>query len=440
MRSPAYVKMAGSLVILLLWAAAGQIWAGENFESNSVAYLGPEPGQHALIVPAPSAPTTETSNREWFGGGLPWGQWSRLTGDWGQVRPTLETNGLNLAARYTMDTSILSVGGSGQRGIASGLLDLNLTFDPAPLLGVEGGTFFAQYYNRQGPNGSEHVGDMQGYDNINAGRLNQAEEIWYEQKLFQGHLRAKIGQVDANAEFDQVSAAAEFINSSAGYSPTLLDFPTYPNPALSFNLFAYPVKWFYCGAGVYTDNLRMLSNYRFEHPYLIGEVGLTGNGWGRLGPGRLAAGFWHDTGKVDRFDGDQDDGVSGFYLLAEQQIWKRSSADGDDQRGASVFVQYGHANPADSPFEHQVGLGISATGLLAGRNDDATGVYWTWTGLSLVAEAGFARNESSLEFFYKYQVTPFFALKPDLQWIRHPGGQSLPESAWVITVRAVVDF
>jgi porin len=429
-------------MILVFQIVVISVWAQKNAGTNEVAYLGSQPGQRTLTpipVPVPE-PVTGTTNTEWLGGGLPWWQWSRLTGNWDQVRSKLETNGLTFAGRFTTDTSVGLSSGIHQRGIQRGLLDLNFTLDPEPLLGISGGTFFAQYYFRYGPHGSDDIGDLQGYDNLDAGRLNQAEEVWYEQKLVHDHLRFKAGQVDANAEFDNLPAAVGFINSSAGFSPTLLNFPTYPNPALSANLFVYPAEWLYCGAGVYADNLRALSAYRFQHPYLIGEAGLTHPGTGHFGPGRVAAGLWHDTAGVSRFDGGLQDGTSGYYVLAEQQAWKRQPGAADDERGVSLFAQFGSANPEVSPVAHHLGIGVSATGLMSKRDNDEMGIYWSWVELSRAAGSGFTHNEISLEGFYQCQITPFFALKPDLQWIRHPGGQSSPDAAWVTTLRVIIDF
>jgi len=428
------------LVILLFQVAVSSVWAEEISATTEIAYIGSQPGERTSTPAPASVPDTGTTNREWFGGGLKWWQWSRLTGDWGQVRPVLETNGLAFAGRFTTDTSVGLSSGSRQRGIQRGLLDLNLTFDPEPLLGFSGGTFFAQYYYRYGPHGSDDIGDVQGYDNIDAGQLNQAEEIWYQQKLIHDLLRLKVGQVDANAEFDNLSAAAGFINSSAGFSPTLLNFPTYPNPALSANVFVYPTAWFYCGAGVYTDNLRDLSAYGFHHPHLIGEAGLTHPGTGRLGLGRVAAGVWHDTATVSRFDGGSQDGTSGYYVIAEQQVWRRQPGAADDERGFSVFAQYGSANPEACPVAHHVGFGVSTTGLFPERDKDETGIYWSWAELSRASGSSFTHDESLLEGFYQCQITPFFALKPDLQWIRHPGGQSSLDAAWVATLRVIIDF
>ena len=390
-------------------------------------------------APAMSPSAEANTNAEWIGE-MPWWQWSRATGDWNGIRPALENNGLTFAGRMLMDWSYVLAGSTEQRGTLRELVDLNLTYDLKPLFKIDGGTIFAQWYNRQGPRGTDNTRDLQGYDNMDAGRLNQVEEFWYEQKFLGGRFRTKIGQVDANNEFDSIGAASEFINSSAGFSPTLLDFPTYPNPALSINGFVAPVDWFYAGAGAYADNLRDLSGYGFEHPYVLAEAGLKSKPWHRLGPGHLAAGLWHDTGDVARLDSGMDRSAFGCYLLAEQQIWKCVPGNADDSRGLSVFAQYGHSDPAVCSIDQQVGLGISALGIVPTRDSDACGIYWTWAKTSRGRTSAFDENESALEFFYKWQATPFFVLKPDLQWLQHPGGRAAVDDAWVATLRVILIF
>ena len=153
-----------------------------------------------------------------------------MTGDWGGARSWLEDQGLKLDGDYTFDWSIPATGGLVQRGVARGLLDARFMFDPEPLLGIKGGTLFAQYFFRHGPNGADDVGDLQGFDNMDAERLSKVEEFWYEQWLFSKLVRVKVGQVDANGEFAFVESAAEFLLSSAGYSSTIVGMPTYPYP------------------------------------------------------------------------------------------------------------------------------------------------------------------------------------------------------------------
>ena len=52
--------------------------------------------------------------------------------------------------------------------------------------------------------------------------------MWLERRLLRDRLRLKVGKADANADFAGVFAGGEFLHSSAGYSPTIQGFPSYP--------------------------------------------------------------------------------------------------------------------------------------------------------------------------------------------------------------------
>ena len=47
--------------------------------------------------------------------------------------------------------------------------------------------------------------------------------------------------------------------------------------------------------------------------------------------------------------------------------------------------------------------------------------------------------ELAIEGFYKWQITPWFNLQPDLQYIINPGGRGLA-NACVATLRVELDF
>jgi carbohydrate-selective porin OprB len=426
-----------NLAVLLLGITMGRGAEGDVYPGD-LAYLGPYTGDRRPDLTAPVTPA-ETAPPEWFGQS-PWQDWSRLTGNWAGARATIETQGVTFGGNYLADASTVLSGGFRRASVFRGLLNINVTVDPKPVLGIEGGTFFAQYLFHHGPNGSADTGDLQGYSSIDAVSFSRAGEIWYEQKCLKDHLRMKIGQVDANSEFAFVSAAKDFINSSAGFSPTIANFPTYPNPDLSINVFAYPTDWFYAGAGVYAGSLREFSSTDLRHPYCLGEIGFTQKGNGHFGPGRIAAGFWHDTQTLARFDGGRENGTSGAYAVAEQQIWRKQPDKADDTKGVSLFVQYGYADAQVSDFNHHFGFGASAAGMVPRRAQDEAGLFCSLARLSRANGSDFDHDEIAVEGFYRFQVTGFWSLQPDLQWFDHPGGHSFPSHACVATLRLAADF
>lgn len=441
-RKDAFHLTGPALVLFALGAPLHTVLAEETpapptlppIEGESEAQGSPLQPKKGPRTAGPAEEAEPEKPKEWFGGDVPWWEWSRVTGNWGGLRDALDNAGATIAGTYTMDWSTPVSGGITKRGTARGLLDVNLTIDAAKL-GVEGGTFFAQYYFRHGRNAADDVGELQAFSNIDEQRLSREYELWYEQKAWNDKLRLKLGQVDANSEFAFVEAAGEFIHSSAGFSPTVLNFPTYPDPALSANLFVYPVENFYVGGAIYGDSIKETSHHGFHSPFYIAEIGTTLPLSEKLGPLRVAAGAYYDTGKQDRFDGGTQNKASGFYALAEQQLWRENPDDKEDTQGVSVFAQYGFGDDKVSACEHHLGLGVSAQGLLPARDSDVTGLYWSMVKTSRATGSGFDADESAFEFFYKFEVTPAVSLKPDVQWIANPGGVKSADDALVFTLR-----
>ena len=83
---------------------------------------------------------------------------------------------------------------------------------------------------------------------------------------------------------------------------------------------------------------------------------------------------------------------------------------------------------------------MKAVGLLPGRDNDVAGFRSSFAGVSRAAGSRFTRDEMNLEGFYKFQVTPWLGIQPDLQLIRHPGGDRSRDDAVVATVRMMTTF
>ena len=370
--------------------------------------------------------------------------------DWlGQDRATLEERGVAIEARLVVDWSGPFSGGSRKhkRDTARSLFDMNVTFDLEPILGLSGGTLFMDAYGFWGRNGANDTGEFQIYSNIDADNERfQLAEVWYEQYLFRDRLRIKLGKVEANSEFAFVDAAGDFINSSAGPSPTIFPLPTYPEPAMSVNVFAYPTDFFYLGAAVYdgagNDGVptgkrgpkTFFSNSKSDDYFVIGEVGFIWDG------GRIAAGPWFHTADFERWDGGSADGTVGMFAVAEYQLWRENPhADGDEQ-GVAVFGRYGYADEdlVDVEAVHHIGVGVLWNGAIPMRDDDAVGLRLSWVDLN--NQAGFGSNETALELFYLCQLTSFLGVKANLQYFANPAGDDNATDVVVGGLRIEVGF
>lgn len=377
--------------------------------------------------------------------------WERATGNWWGARNWLEDHGIFFNVFLLADVSSNFTGGLETGTVYRQLLDVNLTVETEPLIGWEGGTFYINFQNYAGQNGTDVLtGDLQGFDNLDADDYAAITELWYSQGFFEDLFVLTIGKVDANALFAYVEDGGYLLNSSAGFAPTIVGMPSYPDPAMSVNLFFNPLDWMYVGFGWYdgTSSTGTKGPATFfdneEGYFLIGEVGVNWSLAELFGnepqedpavktyPGRFAIGGSGHTGTFETFDGDSQSGTAGFYLLAEQTFLQLDAENPD--RRASVFFQYGYADPSISEIEHFLGGGVNFFGPIPGRENDVAGFY---VGSALLSdEAGFdSPQETELELTYKVQVTPFFSIQPDLQYIFDPGGASSNANALVGTLR-----
>jgi porin len=380
----------------------------------------------------------------------PFWEWDRLTGDWGGLRTELSDKGVTVGSWWIIDWSQNWHGGLNTEGSAfRHLFGVDLTFDTEAMFGWKGGTLFGQFYNQNGEDGTAtDVGDFQAFSNIDADGRSQVAELWYEQWLIEDRLRIKIGKVDANTEFDYVDFGTEFIHSTPGFSPTIHALPTYPDPAMSVNVFAYPTDWAYVGFGLYdgaaTNDFRTgsrgPSTFGHEDWFYIGEGGVT---W-LLGEnhleGRFGAGGWYHSGTFDRFDGQRQNGAGGFYFVFDQRLYRENPLDEEDEQGIGMFVATGHADRDVSDADHSVSTGMAWTGMIPGRDDDVFGVGLNYVHFTEMDDAPYTKNhELAYELFYKIQISPALSIKPNLQYIRHPGGEGLSD-AFVGTLRLEFAF
>ncbi|MGC8492969.1 MAG: carbohydrate porin [Syntrophobacteraceae bacterium] len=373
----------------------------------------------------------------------------KATGGWGGVRQRLEAEGITIEADSVLEGFINFRGGIRTNTlVAASTSDLSLGIDAGKLLGWSGAKFYMDLEDHGGRNPSKVlVGDLQIFDKQNTMPYLQIFELWYQQKLCNGRLRIKIGKVDANTEFSVVDNGLSFLNSSSQVSPTLFVFPTTPDPMPSANVFFTPCKFWYLSLGAYYANRSDRFGEIIDNPsaaqltdfgtFLIGETGLK---WGSAPffpyAGNVRGGFWDHTGTFTRFDGSEQQGAYGGYAIFDQTLWQPPGEPADG-RGVRAFLEYGRTQKTIDPIYQHIGGGVTWTGLFACRPEDIAGFSPQYAYLSSGAGLSFS-YELALEAFYRFKVTPWATVQPDLQYIVHPGGK-YPD-ALVATMSMKVDF
>ena len=363
-------------------------------------------------------------------------------------RESLAAQGFSFAGGWTVEATRVLQGGVHERSTVHNLLDLNLTFDPEPLFGLSGATFYADAYSLNGRQTSAAAGDYQAFSNIDSPTMHQIAELWWEQKLCDGALRLKLGKVDANSEFGVLDDSGEFVHSGLSY-PVTAGLPLYPDPATSVNLFVTPcdalVLAFGCYDGAGQEGVR--TGGRGPKTFLggpadlfwIGEADLRWSCGEGAYAGRLGLGVTQHTGTFDRFDGGREHGTKTWYATFDQTLWREQPDVADDLQGITVAALYDAADDEVSEAAAHAAVGVQWTGLVPERDEDVVGVAASW--LRFAPDAGFTDHaETALELVYKLQATEWLIVRPDLQWILDPGGDSSLDDAWIAALRIEVAF
>lgn len=372
------------------------------------------------------------------------------TGNWWGGRSYLRKHGVDIQSTITYDNTWDLRGGLKRGRVSQFLFDVNMTLNSDLLMYYHGGTFYFDYqvYHGNSPT-KKLVGSFAFVDDqLEAFPLtsfNRFSQIWVRQYLMEDRIWFKFGKSDAAAVFENSIYGTYFLNANFYDVPTLLYFPTYPFPAMSFTGAFSPVDWITIKAGLFDGSLaegydtgnsiigRFFDNL-FNHAFVIGELELfwtVGQGY----KGRMGLGGWYNTSTFLRLNGDTQEGSGGPYFFLDQVLWREG-----DQDRLGVFVIFGEADPKVSYIQRTIGVGGVLFGVIPQRPKDNMGFAVGHSKVSHSPGANTTKNfEMSIESFYQLSAWQWLTILSDWQYIIHPGGQDL-SNAWVTTLRLQINI
>ena len=442
-----------------------------------------------------AAPAMAADTRpEWLpegalGTGLP------MLADPGGLRAALWERGVKYQLNYLGDL-LTNPSGGVQRGVAySGRLELVIDADLEKSAGWSGAAFHANAYQIHGSALSRsYIGNLMAASNLEALPATRLYEAWIEQKLADGKLAMRAGQLGADTEFLSSSYASLFINSTFGWPMiTAADLPSggpaYPLATPGLRLGLYPTDRLSLLLGLFNGDPagsgnpdpqvanRYGLNFRVRDPaFVISEIqykyGDDKSPTGLSGTAKLGA--WTHFGRFNdqRFDtaglsladpsssGDplRRRGDQGVYGVIDQQIYRLPD---DPAKGLGLFARIGAAPGDRNLINFYADVGLNASGMIASRPDDAFGLAFAYARISPAARGldqdDIALNavsrpvrssEMLVEATYAAQIVPGWNLQPNLQYIIRPaGGASDPNqptralrNALVIGLRSSLKF
>ena len=426
--------------------------------------------------------------------------WTRdaLTGNWGGLRSSLENRGITLGAD-TIDEIQGNPSGGTRRGVVyDGRLELLATVDLDRTLGWTGATAHANAYQIRGRGlaANDLAGNLAVPSNIEASRALRLFDLWIEQALFHQTLSIRAGQIAADDEFFTSQTASTFVNATFGW-PAIMS-ANLPDGDAAYPLATPGVRVKYAptgttsalfglfngdpaGAGPGDPQQRDASGTAFriggsalaivEGDYAVNQGA---NATGLAATYKLGAWFHSGSFADQRFDTagvslasplssgipalHQHDG--GLYLVVDQAVLHQTQP---DDRSISVFLRLSGAPSDRNEVSLYADAGINLKGFIAARANDVLGIAASVAKIGSRAQAldedsrGFSGldtpvrdAEAVIELTYRCQVTPWWTVQPDFQFIRHPGGdvplpgnpagtRAIPNAA-VVGLRSAVVF
>lgn len=344
----------------------------------------------------------------------------------------LDSRGISFGTTGSLEGYYNFAGGIRRGSAFAALMDANMTVDLEKLMGWKDGTFYVDFEYHGGDNPTTMlVGDLQVFDKNNAAPFFEALELWYQQILFHNKLRIKVGKVDANTEFSVIDNGLGFINSPTQVTPAFPVFPTFPDPMPGITMFFHPDHLFFADFALYDANQsdHFLNFYgdpssaqlSLHGQLYIAETGLNWNHLPVLGyEGNFKVGLWNHNGLFNNFAGSQVQGLDGIYLIFDQTLWRSRSVQ-HSQRNVRMFLEYGFTDSRVSPIFRHYGGGLVWDAPFCDRPYDEIGFGVQYADLSSGLHVPY-KFELNFETYYQFTLTPEINLKPDVQYIVHPGG------------------
>ncbi len=447
-----------------------------------LTFAGTAPANDISPAQAPP-PTGNTAFDDWTTG-------KYALGEFGGLRKQLEDKGIDLFAYYTTDTAGNPVGGRDPGHVTyTDDIWFGVNLYMAKLADIPGLRIFINGIRRDGHSlTNKYVGSVYSSEQDYGGENIFLYDVALEQLLFDDKFSIKIGRFSASDDFNASPIYSLYMNNGidGDVRNVLFDtqFSAYPFATWATRLVYYPTKDISLKLGVFQTKSDVFNrrynglDWSIDHQdgvFLIGEIGWTPEFFKRPVPAKADGtdggkdvantggdtvqkglpGHYHIGGSYSpwkgftRFgDGRLRAGSAGVYAHADQMVYQEKP--GGDQ-GLILWAAGGvYPQESISIVPYQAEGGLVYQGLFPKRDDDKVivGVIYGKFGdgyADTVADlaidrGGHAEREIVYEAGYRLQLTKFFYLQPDAQFISRPFGTGRIDDALVVGVQSGIIF
>jgi porin len=401
-----------------------------------------------------------------------------VLGDWGGLRTQLYQKGVDFQLGFTTEAAYNTQGGDNKLLRNADQFVFGATFDTNKLFGWQGGKFQMTITDRNGQNLSAdaNLGTlMQVQEIFGRGNTFRWTQFWYDQLLFDNAVDIKLGRMGVGEDFMSFSCYFQNLSFCGSLPGNIVStWYNWPVSQWATRLKVNVTPEWYAQVGAYQINPNYIQTsdvFKLNNPSgTIGalipvEVGWTPKLFSAALPGAYRVGYWYDSSNQPNVflaaNGNplvlspgvpalMESSESGWYLMAQQQV---TTVRGDAARGLTLFANFVQADRNTATIDQLITVGLFYTGPFDARPQDDVGFAVGRTHVNNnVAQGQELQNANGLgpvavqtseypvELYYTYNATKWLMLRPNVQYIHHPGGTSENTNVVVLGLKASVTF
>jgi porin len=363
-----------------------------------------------------------------------------LTGDWGGARTKLKERGITLEGSWTQFYQAVVGGGLQRGGEYGGKITLRASFDTGRLKFWPNGTFNLLVATRYGDSAAPLTGSIL---TVNSGLVNPAASgtVTALIALYYTHLfpLGKPGDLISVSlgKYDTLDLVPEPFLGGEGITK-FMNIAWNARPQNGLNVppvtIGTRLAWVKGGEPFVTFNIldpqSSQTTSGLEHPFSKGVTlvpGITFPARFKGRPGHQGFGATWSSQKLVPFQqipllilppqggsAEPQRGSWSFTYSADQYLAEKWG----------MFWQVGVADASNNALARYFTIGIAGTSPFKGRERDAFGIAYAYTGVSsdlkdVTEPLVRLRDEQGFEIFYRYAITPWLRLTGDFQMV-HP--------------------
>src|SRR5215475_3093086 len=396
--------------------------------------------------------------------------------DVGDLRQLLREQGIDFRVGYVSETATNVQGGTQELWRYTDQWTFSAKLDLQKLFGISQAQFAVVITDRNGKNLSAdaNLGSLQQVQELyGGGQTWRWTEFYYQQKYGDGKLDWKVGRLPVGDDFAAFSC--EFMNLTfCGAAPGNLvgDYwYNWPVSQWATRIRANFSGFGYVQVGAYEVNPGYLETKNAmdlgSPPGATGVLAPLEIGWlptlhGLAGSYKFG-GWYSSTSAPDVVNNTDEQplavyggqplmhhGQYGAYLNFQQRL---TAPDGtESKRGLAIFLNATCTDRRTSTLDNQVALGLLYTGPFAQRAMDELGLAVGETHVNgRIADVQRIQNADQQrvavqsteyvgEIFYNVHVTGWLDLRPNFQYVLHPGGSSHNANDLIFGVRVAINL